>query len=102
MENTIYSVTLSDGTIIGSLTKNGDNVISATEITESMFTGKCTPIKISYDDVVDIHPYMELVQVTQVNGAYWFVLRDLTQYEIDKAVMESNIDFIAMMTEVDL
>ena len=45
---------------------------------------------------------MELVQVTVVDDRYWFVLRDLTTAELEQEKMKSDIEYIAMMCDVEL
>lgn len=45
---------------------------------------------------------MDLVQITEMNGEYWFVLRQFSATELAMAKMSSNIDFLAMMQDVEL
>ena len=50
----------------------------------------------------ETHENMELVQVTEVNGQSWFVLRDMTPKELEQAKIKSDIEYLAMMCDVDL
>lgn len=45
---------------------------------------------------------MELVQITRSGKEYWFVLRDLSAQELKDLKTQANIEYIAMMTDVDL
>ena len=46
MEDLIYTMVLSDGTIIENLRKNGDNYISASKLTADMFEGKLSEVTV--------------------------------------------------------
>ncbi len=103
MDDKIYKITLSDGTIISNLRMNGNNFISSESIEMSMFTGNCSPVVIN-DGTDDItYSNMELVQIIeQFPGEHWFVLRELSEEEIAKMKTQSDIEYIAMMTGVAL
>ena len=45
---------------------------------------------------------MELVQITKVNDKYWFVLREVPETELGFVKMQSDIEYIAMMSEIEL
>jgi hypothetical protein len=46
---------------------------------------------------------MELVQVTEpVEGEYWFVLREVSEDELVRIKMQSDIEYVAMMSGVEL
>lgn len=45
---------------------------------------------------------MALVQITAVGTKYWFVLRDLTNREKNDAKTQANIEYIAMMSNIEL
>lgn len=97
------SITLSDGTIIDNLTVNGDNFISTIELTPEMFFNKLSPVTIETEELGSvIHEHMDLVQITHPDDNWWFVLRDLTDFELQQIKIRSDVDFIAMMTDVDL
>lgn len=103
MEEKIYKITLGDGTEISNLKLNGNNFISTEKIDESVFVDNCSPVTIS-DGVSDtVHPNMELVQIVeQFPGEYWFVLRDISDEEFSITKMQSDIAYIAMMSNVEL
>lgn len=103
MEEKIYKITLGDGTEISNLKLNGNNFISTEKIEESVFADNCSPVTISDGTTETVRPNMELVQIVeQVPGEYWFVLRDISEEEFARIKMQSDIAYIAMMSNVEL
>ena len=100
--NDTYQITLSDGVTISNLRLNGNNFVSNTPISATAFAGKLSPVTIRKNDVPEIHEHMELVQVTQMGSEYWFVLRDITEQELSQIKLRADVDFIAMMADVEL
>ena len=97
-----YKITLSDGTVLDDLYLNGDNFISTSEIAEDAFAGNCSPVIIESENVNEIHDHMDLIQITKMDGDWWFILKDISEEELAKAKMQSDIAYIAMMTNVEL
>lgn len=103
MNEKIYTITLSDGTVIKNLVKNGDNFISREEITEDVFEDNLATVTISDGENEEVHSNMALTQITHPNQLeWWFVLRELTVDELSMRRLTSNIEYIAMMTDVEL
>lgn len=103
MEEKIYKIILGDGTEISNLRLNGNNFISTEKIEESVFVDNCSPVTISDGAAETVHPNMELVQIVeQFPGEYWFVLRDISEEEFARTKMQSDIAYIAMMSNVEL
>lgn len=103
MEEKIYKITLGDGTEISNLKLNGNNFISTEKIEESVFADNCSPVTISDGTTETVYPNMELVQIVeQVPGEYWFVLRDISEEEFARIKMQSDIAYIAMMSNIEL
>ena len=102
MDEKNYSVTLADGTTIDNLTLNGNNYISKTKIDTSIFEGNCHSVMISDGENEVVYDNMECVQVTQMNDEYWFVLRELSSEELATAKLQSDIEYIALMCDVEL
>lgn len=103
MEEKIYKITLGDGTEISNLKLNGNNFISTEKIEESVFADNCSPVTISDGTTETVHPNMELVQIVeQIPGEYWFVLGDISEEEFARTKMQSDIAYIAMMSNVEL
>ena len=98
-----YSITLSDGTELSGLMLNGNNFISESWISESVFENNCSPVIISDGEFTEMHDNMELVQILQEYPNQWrFVLRDLSQDELDRMKIQSDIEYIAMMADIEL
>lgn len=102
MDEKNYKITLADGTELSNLTMNGNNFISEATIDPGIFQSNCSPVVISDGEHDETHENMELVQVTEVNGQSWFVLRDMTPKELEQAKIKSDIEYFAMMCDVDL
>jgi hypothetical protein len=45
---------------------------------------------------------MDLVQVTTVDKKSWFVLRDIPQKELEQTKLKSDLEYLAMMCDVEL
>lgn len=98
-----FKIALSNGREIDDLTLNGNNFISEVEITEDIFKGGLDGVTItSSEGAEEYHEHMSLVQIEHIDGVFRFVLRDLTQYELDQAKTRSDIEYLAMMTDVDI
>ena len=102
MEEKRYKITLADGTVLSDLRLNGNNFISDEPVTEETFKDNCTPVTINDGETDDIHEYMECVQVIEVGSEYWFVLRDLSPDELFMMKTRSDIEYLAMMSEIEL
>lgn len=100
--NDAYRIVLADGTEIGGLRMNGNNFVSDVPVDEAVFDGNLTPVTIYHGLIPEIHEHMELVQVTKMKNEYWFVLRDISKSELDAMQVHADIDFLAMMTDVEL
>lgn len=101
-----WKITLSDGTQLKDLRLSGNNYISETEVTEDMFKGKLSKVivegKEDGQDVKNEYEHMELVQIVHYEDGYYFVLRELSQQELRDEKIQSNLDYLAMMVDVDL
>lgn len=102
MDDKIYKITLSDGTVIDNLKMNGNNFVSIVEIDKSVFDGNLLSVTINDGEKDDVHTNMELVQVTKMGAEYWFVLRDIPETELAFIKMQSDIEYVAMMSEIEL
>ena len=97
MEN--ITIALSNGTELTGLELNGNNYISPEKLTEDTFADGLSPVVINGEE----HEQMALVQCIQhADGRTWFILRDVTAEEIASAKLRSDIDFIALMSDINL
>lgn len=97
-----WKITLSDGTKLENLRLNGNNFISEAEITEDDFRGKLSKVTVEGKDFKQEYNNMELVQIAHYEDGYYFVLREIPQEELDKLKMQSDIEYIAMMSDIDM
>lgn len=83
---------------------SGNNYISKVKITEDDFKGKLSKITIENetDKTSEKLEHVELVQIVHYEDGYYFVLRQLSADEIDKIKTKADIEYLAMMTDVDL
>ncbi len=103
MDKKKYSITLADGTIIGDLRKNGNNYISEAPLTPELFDGNCSTVTFSDGETSEIRSNMELIKLEQESdGTYWFILRGIPAERLEKMKMRSDIEYLAMMTDVEL
>lgn len=101
MEET-YKVKLADGTELCDLDMNGNNYISKTPISKGIFENNCSPVIISCGEEVEIHPAMDVIHVTKMDQGYWFALRDLTESELRAIKIRSDIEYLALMCDIEL
>lgn len=97
MEN--ITIALSNGTELTGLELNGNNYISPEKLTEDTFADGLSPVVINGEE----HEQMALVQCIQhEDGRTWFILRDVAAEEVAQAKLRADIDFLALMTDVEL
>lgn len=105
MEKT-WKITLADGTRLENLRLNGNNFISDTKITADIFNGNLSKVVIEGiedgKETVQEYEHMELVQIVHYEDGYYFVLRELSQDELDKIKTQADIEYLAMMSDIDL
>lgn len=102
MDNKIYTITLEDGTQIENLHLNGNNFVSHVPIDPEIFDGNLGVVIIDDGYTSIRHTNMGLVQVTQMGDEYWFILRDIPESEIANAKLRSDVDYLAMMTDINI
>ena len=103
MEKEIFSIELSNGTKIEKLELNGNNFISDTEITAEMFEGGLLEVRISGDKgTAYTINHAKLIQIMEYEGAWWFILAEMSAEELMFEKISSDIDYIAMMTDVEI
>lgn len=100
--NMIYTIELADGTKIENVRLNGNNYVVNGEIDAEVFDGNCAPLVIEHDGEVEIHEHAELVQVMKYGMETWIVFRDLSEEEITAERNRADIEYIAMMANIDL
>lgn len=102
MDDKIYEITLADGTKLSNLKLNGNNYISSEVIEKNIFEDNCSPVVISDGEIDETHANMELIHVTKMKDGYWFALSDMSEAELTAIKTRSDIDYIALMCDVEL
>lgn len=97
-----YRIILADGTELSDLELNGNNFVSTVPITEDIFENNLSPVTIYENGAATIHYNMELIQISQLNGKYLFILRDISEKEMADIKLRADVDFIAMMSDIEL
>ena len=102
MEET-YTIILPDGTVLDNLTCNGSNYISSVRVNadDDCFQN-CSPLIIRCGDTEEVHEHAALVHVTKYGEEYWLAFRDISAEELMAEKLRSDLDYIAMMTDIDL
>lgn len=98
----IYTVTLADGTELTGLHLNGNNFVSDTPVSTEQFEYNCSPVAISDGEFSEVHENMECIQVVQMSDGWYFILRDISIDELWKRKVTADMQYISMMTEVEL
>lgn len=72
-------------------------------MTEDVFEGNLSHVVIEDSEGnAEEHDNMALVQIAKYGKEYWFVLRELSAQEIRDAKTQANIEYFAMMADIDL
>lgn len=93
-------VILSDGTIIKGFEMNGNVLVFQKDVDVSIFEGKIKPVIISTKDNESV--YNDAVLITWEDNQKLISFREKTDLEIINEKCNSKIDYVAMMTDVDL
>lgn len=102
MNDKIYQITLADGTVIENLRLNGNNFVSQKPLTEEDFAGKLSRVTINDGENERLYEHMALVQIAKYGSEYWFILREMSERELSDLKTRADIEYIAMMTDVEI
>lgn len=97
-----YTIKLEDGTLIENLHLNGNNFISKEEIDEDLFIDNLSNVVISDGTNEEVHDYMKLVRFEKTGNEYWFAIIDIPISEIEKEKLRSDVDYLAMMANIEI
>lgn len=109
MEKEKYTLTLTregNSVTVENLTMNGNNFVSESEVDLSSLPDVFTlTAKDSNGNVVESHDNAKLLQQVKYDwddGKYYLAFCAVSQFELDKKLQDSKIQFIAMMANIDV
>ncbi len=98
-----YTLTLADGTCLTGFSKNGDNFVSTTEVDEGIFENNLSKMIVSDGETETTYYNVELIAQRQwFDGTYYLAFREMADQEIREATINAKIDYLAMMSDIDL
>ncbi len=106
-----YTLALSNGKVFTGLDVSGTCFVSNTPVHAEDFTGGMNRVVLSGtpDDEFSAAPYengeLPLVRfgrVFQADGKYYFYFETVSQEELERESARADIDYLAMMMEVEL
>lgn len=91
-------ITFADGTTL-TVEKNGDCYILPQK---QLITGNLSHVTVESEE--GRREYRDAIQVecASVDGRYWFAFNEISDADRATRQMQANIEYIAMMTDVDL
>lgn len=108
----MYKITLSNGYILDDIHLNGSTFISYKPIDETIFDHNLSPVDIerigepSPIELIDPTGHHENMTYTifpnYPEGEWWFALSDISESEMRYAKICSQIEYMSMMTGVEL
>lgn len=81
---------------------NGNNFISETKLDESIFEGNLSTLTITGGEHTEVMENAVFVGQHEEPDGWYFSFRELTPQEIFNASTQSKMEYLAMMTDVDL
>ena len=99
----MYTIKLKDGTTLSNLELNGNNYISQEEVEQSIFSAyNLTRVEISDGEKTEVCENMTCCNFWRANDGTHIILRPLSHEEMLRAEMDAKLEYIAMMTDVEL
>ena len=98
-----YTLILANGTKIENLGLNGNNFVSNSEIDLAVFEGNLDTLTIYKDDkIVQIMNNVEVIQQAHYDDGWYICFRELSYRELNEIRFNAKLEYIAMMTDVEL
>lgn len=101
-DNTMYTVKLNDGTEISDLRINGTVYISQDQIDENIFKDNLLHVVVTSVDMTREYNNLELVLFEEKDGETTFAFREISESELMFEKIRSDLEYLAMMTDVDI
>lgn len=98
----MYTLTLADGTKLENLALSGNNFISDSKVDESVFEDNLATLTITDGETETVLHNAELVQQVQYGEKWYLVFREPSAEERYRMEVDGKLEYLAMMTDVDL
>lgn len=69
---------------------------------EPAFPVDLSEVEVEKDDEITVLKNVEVVKAAPVDSRYWFALREMSESEIKTIQTRADIDYIAMMSDIEL
>lgn len=102
MEEKLYTIILENGNKIENLYLGGNTFISEVPIDPNIFNKNLARVIVSNGEYEEIHENMELAYFSEKEGKWYFVLLDIPKSKIEAAKIRSDLDYLAMMLDVEI
>lgn len=103
MENDVYTMTFSDGSKLTRIRKNLSTYVSDDPIDPRDYSDKLDHVTISNGSQIEILENVEMIPVIgQTEDDTWFILRPIDPMVLFQKTTEANIEYLAMMMDVEL
>ena len=93
-----YTIRLADGRELKKLTKNGDNFVSETQVDESIFDYNTETVTITDEEGNET----VLHNAEFIADGFYICFREKSEMELAMENFQSQIDYIAMMADVEM
>lgn len=93
---------LADGTELKGFKQNGNNYVSKTEVDVSVFEDNLSTLTIVDGDTQMVMHNAELIQQVQYADGWYLCFREKTEPEMRYAELTGKLEYMAMMTGVDM
>ena len=98
-----YNIKLADGTEIKNVELNGNNFITQdSEIRSALTPANLTSVEISDETSSQLCENMILTNLWEAPDGWHFIIREMTESEKLKLEIEAKLEYLAMMTDVEL
>lgn len=98
-----YNIKLADGTELKNVELNGNNFITAESGFGSVLTpANLTSVEISDGNISESHENMILTNLWEASDGWHFIIREMTENEKLRLELEAKLEYLAMMTDVEL
>ena len=98
-----YTIRLADGRELKKLTKNGDNFVSETQVDESIFEYNTQTVTITDEEGNEtVLHNAEFIQQMEFADGFYICFREKSEMELAMENFQSQIDYIAMMADVEM